>query len=85
MTAQIKQSIFDARILKDSVTKLNPIYLAKKSPVMFAVEVGFFLVLGIALLSNPSSEFVNETSVFYFESAIIMIVNVWFENYYEYL
>jgi len=83
MVAQIKQSIFDARILKDSVIKLNPIYLAKKSPVMFAVEVGFFLVLGIALLSNPSSEYVNENSVFYFESAIILISTVWFATYSE--
>jgi len=39
MTAKIKQSILDARMLKDSVTKLNPIYLAKKSPVMFTVEM----------------------------------------------
>ena len=79
----IKKSIFDARILTDSVTKLNPIYLAKNSPVMFAVEVGFFLVLGIALLQNPSSEFVNENSIFYFESAIILIVTVWFATYSE--
>jgi K+-transporting ATPase ATPase B chain len=79
----IKQSIFDARMLKDSVIKLNPIYLAKKSPVMFAVEVGFFLVLGIALLQNPSSEFVNENSIFYFESAIILFVTVWFATFSE--
>jgi K+-transporting ATPase ATPase B chain len=83
MVAQIKQSIFDARILKDSVTKLNPTYLAKKSPVMFTVEVGFFLVLGIALLQNASSEFVNENRVFYMESAIILIATVWFATYSE--
>jgi K+-transporting ATPase ATPase B chain len=83
MVAQIKQSIFDTRILKDSVTKLSPIYLAKKSPVMFTVEVGFFLVLGIALFQNASSEFVNENRVFYIESAIILIVTVWFATYSE--
>lgn len=83
MVATIKQSIFDRRILGDSVTKLNPIYLAKKSPVMFAVEVGFFLVLGIALLQNPSSEYVNENSIFYYESAIILIITVWFATYSE--
>lgn len=83
MTVTIKQSIFDGRILKDSVIKLDPRYLAKKSPVMFAVEMGFFLVFGIALLQNPSSEFVNENSIFYFESAIILIVTVWFATYSE--
>ncbi|HJT09460.1 MAG TPA: HAD-IC family P-type ATPase [Candidatus Nitrosotalea sp.] len=83
MTTTIKQSILDARILQDSMIKLDPRYLAKKSPVMFAVEVGFFLVFGIALLQNPSSEFVNENSTFYFESAIILIVTVWFATYSE--
>ncbi|HYL67501.1 MAG TPA: HAD-IC family P-type ATPase [Nitrosopumilaceae archaeon] len=83
MVAKIRQSLLDARILQDSVTKLNPIYLAKKSPVMFAVEVGFFLVFGIALLQNASSEFVNENRVFYIESAIILIVTVWFATYSE--
>src|SRR5690242_16969819 len=83
MVSQIRQSIFGTTILKDSVTKLNPTYLAKKSPVMFTVEVGFFLVLGVALLPNPSSEFVNENSVFYFESAIVLIITVWFATYSE--
>src|SRR5579872_5295618 len=83
MTTTIKQSILDARILRDSVIKLDPRYLAKKSPVMFAVEVGFFLVFGIALLQNASSEFVNENRVFYIESAIILIVTVWFATYSE--
>ncbi len=77
------QSLFDARMLRDSVTKLNPVYLAKKSPVMFAVEMSFFLVFGIALLPNTSSEFVNENSTFYFESAVILLVTVWFATYSE--
>lgn len=79
----IKQSIFNARIFRDSVTKLNPLYLAKSSPVMFTVEVGFFLLLGIGLMQNPSSDFVNENSLFYFESAIILIVTVWFATFSE--
>ncbi|MDE1769169.1 MAG: HAD-IC family P-type ATPase [Thaumarchaeota archaeon] len=83
MTAQLRQSIFDKRMLKDSVTKLNPIYLAKKSPVMFTVEVGFFLVLAIGLLPNMSLEFVNENRVFYIETSIILIVTVWFATFSE--
>ncbi len=83
MTAKIKQSIFGARMLKDSVTKLNPVYLAKKSPVMFTVEIGFFLVFAIGLLPNMSLEFVNENRIFYIESAIILIVTVWFATFSE--
>ncbi|MEO9308103.1 MAG: HAD-IC family P-type ATPase [Nitrososphaera sp.] len=83
MTAKTKQSIFDARMIKDSVTKLNPIYLAKKSPVMFTVEMGFFLVFAIGLLPNMSLEFVNENRIFYIESAIILIITVWFATFSE--
>jgi len=70
-------------MLKDSVTKLSPLYLAKKSPVMFTVEVGFFLVLAIGLMPNISSEFVNENHIFYIESAVILIVTVWFATFSE--
>lgn len=70
-------------MLKDSVTKLSPLYLAKKSPVMFTVEVGFFLVLAIGFLPNMSLEFVNENRVFYIETAIILIITVWFATFSE--
>ena len=80
---KLRQSMFDKRMLKDSVTKLSPLYLAKKSPVMFTVEVGFFLVLAIGLLPNMSLEFVNENRVFYIEISIILIVTVWFATFSE--
>ena len=83
MATKITQSLLDKRMLKDSMAKLNPLYLAKKSSVMFTVEVGFFLVLAIGLLPNTSSEYVNENRVFYIESAIILIVTVWFATFSE--
>ena len=83
MATKLRQSMFDKRMLKDSVTKLSPLYLAKKSPVMFTVEVGFFLVLAIGLLPNMSLEFVNENRIFYIESAIILIATVWFATFSE--
>jgi K+-transporting ATPase ATPase B chain len=83
MMTKLRQSIFDKRMLTDSVTKLSPLYLAKKSPVMFTVEVGFFLLLAIGLLPNMSLEFVNENRIFYIESAIILIVTVWFATFSE--
>src|SRR5579872_336122 len=83
MATKLQQTIFDKRMLKDSVTKLSPLYLAKKSPVMFTVEVGFFLVLAIGMMPNMSLEFVNENRVFYIESAVILIVTVWFATFSE--
>ena len=49
----------NSKVILDSVTKLNPTYLAKFNPVMFTVEIGFFLVLLIAFFPNTSAEFVT--------------------------
>ena len=73
----------NTRILSDSLTKLDPRYLAKNNPVMFAVEVGFIVVLIIGLFPNISSEFVNGSQVFYLETAIILILTVWFATFSE--
>ena len=71
------------RVLIDSITKLNPWYLAKQNPVMFTVEVGFFVVLAIAMFPNISAEFVSQNQIFYFEAAIILILTVWFATFSE--
>lgn len=70
-------------ILVDSVKKLNPQYLAKNNPVMFTVELGFFLVLFISLFPNVSETFVNQDRIFYVETAIILILTVWFATFSE--
>ena len=75
--------IVNTRILSDSLTKLDPRYLAKNNPVMFAVEVGFIVVLIIGLFPNISSEFVNGGQIFYLEIAIILILTVWFATFSE--
>ena len=75
--------IVNTRILSDSLTKLDPRYLAKNNPVMFAVEVGFIVVLIIGLFPNISSEFVNGSQIFYLEIAIILILTVWFATFSE--
>jgi len=73
----------NTRVLLDSVTKLNPTYLAKFNPVMFTVEMGFFLVLVIAFFPNNFTEFVSQNQIFYSESAIILILTVWFATFSE--
>jgi potassium-transporting ATPase ATP-binding subunit len=73
----------DRRVLIDSISKLNPVYLAKQNPVMFTVEAGFFVVLAIAMFPNISAEFVSQNQIFYFEVAIILILTVWFATFSE--
>jgi potassium-transporting ATPase ATP-binding subunit len=69
----------DKRVIVDSVTRLNPRYLAKNNPVMFTVEVGFIAVLAIAFLPNSiSNEFVNQSKSLYLGSAAILLLTVWF-------
>jgi potassium-transporting ATPase ATP-binding subunit len=73
----------NSKVILDSITKLNPYYLARYNPVMFTVEVGFFLVAFIAFFPNISSEFVGKNQIFYLESAIILILTVWFATFSE--
>jgi high-affinity K+ transport system ATPase subunit B len=60
-TSNKKKSTIDARVVQDSITKLNPRYLAKNNAVMFTVEVGFIVVFIIALFPSISTEFVLST------------------------
>jgi potassium-transporting ATPase ATP-binding subunit len=76
----------NTRVILDSLVKLNPRYLAKDNPVMFTVELGFIVVLAIGLFpanSDISSEFVTQNRIFYLESAIILILTVWFATFSE--
>ena len=83
---KIKKALDSAnkKVILDSITKLDPRYLAKNNPVMFTVEVGFIIVLLIAFLpSNISIEFVNQSIILYFQTAIILILTVWFATFSE--
>ena len=70
-------------ILVESLKKLNPQYLAKNNPVMFTVELGFFVVFSIAIFPHISETFVNQNQIFYIETAIILILTVWFATFSE--
>lgn len=78
-----KVSAISGRAILDSVTKMSPHYLAKNSPVMFAVEMGFFLVLAIAVFPGVSDEYVNQSRTFYVEIATILALTVWFATFSE--
>ncbi|HXP51120.1 MAG TPA: hypothetical protein VN922_14275, partial [Bacteroidia bacterium] len=72
------------RVVVDSLTKLNPLYLAQSNAVMFTVEVVFLVVLSVGLgLSSIPKVFASQTQVFYYEVAAILIITVWFSTFSE--
>jgi len=72
------------RVMVDSLTKLNPLYLAKTNAVMFTVEVVFLVVLAVGLgLSSIPKVYASQSQVFYYESAAILIITVWFSTFSE--
>ena len=82
ITSNNKKSI-DRKVIIDSITKLDPRYLAKNNAVMFTVEVGFIVTLIIASFPNISTEYILHSPVFYLETAIILILTVWFATFSE--
>ena len=76
-------STMNSKILLDSLLKLDPRYLAKNNPVMFTVEIGFFVVLFVALYPDISKIFVKQNQIFYIETAIILLLTVWFATFSE--
>ncbi len=77
-------SINRKRVLVDSVTKLNPVYLARDNAIMFTVEVVFLVVLAVGLgLSSIPKVFASQSQIFYYESAAILIITVWFSTFSE--
>src|SRR6476620_12477675 len=76
-------STINSKVILDSIIKLDPRYLAKNNPVMFTVELGFIVVFFISLFPGISKTFVLENQIFYLESAIILILTVWFATFSE--
>src|SRR5215467_10622493 len=72
------------RVVVDSLTKLNPLYLAQSNAVMFTVEVVFLVVLAVGLgFSSIPKVFASQTQVFYYAVAAILIITVWFSTFSE--
>ena len=76
-------SAINSKVILDSLRKLDPRYLAKNNPVMFTVELGFLVVLFVAIFPNISETFVTQNQIFYIEAAIILILTVWFATFSE--
>jgi len=66
----------------ESFKKLNPKYMIK-NPVMFVVEVGFFISLLLTFLPNLFGDQGNNLRAYNFIIAIILFVTVLFANFAE--
>ena len=66
--------------VRESFTKLNPLYLVRDNLVMFIVEVGFVIVLIMGLAPSAFGGLVNQPTWFYFVIAAILFVTVWFST-----
>ncbi|HEY7734165.1 MAG TPA: HAD-IC family P-type ATPase [Nitrososphaera sp.] len=78
-----KNTGINGKVLLYSLVKMNPWYLAKQSPVILTVELGFILVLAIAIFPTAPGQFVYYDSTLYFAVASILIVTVWFATFSE--
>ena len=74
------RAAFSGKVLVDSVVRLNPKSLLK-NPVMFIVEVTFYIVAAMAIdpkafvpVASPSLQ------LFYIEVAVILLITVWFST-----
>ena len=75
------RSAFSRKVLLDSVVRLSPKSLLK-NPVMFIVEITFFIVAAMAIVPKA---FVGVASpslqIFYVEVAAILLITVWFSTF----
>ena len=70
-----------AKTLIDSVIRLNPISLLR-NPVMFIVEITFFIVAAMAISPQTFLPVANPTEhLFYVEVAAILLITVWFSTF----
>ena len=66
-----------------SISKLNPAYLIKYNPVMFLVEVCFFIVDAIVLFPRLFVGVTTQSENLYIIIAIILILTVWLSTFSE--
>ncbi|NOL59327.1 potassium-transporting ATPase subunit KdpB [Ferroplasma acidiphilum] len=69
-----------AFIIKDSILRMNPARLIG-NPVMFVVELSFFVVLLMAIVPGAFPHLAHQSSrMFYADVAAILLITVWFST-----
>jgi len=73
------RSAFSRKVLVDSVVRLSPKSLLK-NPVMFIVEITFFIVVAMAIVPQAFGPLATQPQIFYVEVAAILLITVWFST-----
>src|SRR5436305_13211275 len=74
----LRTSLFSRRTLLDSLIRLNPALLLS-NPVMFIVELTFFVVAAMAVYPPAFYPVASlALRVYYVEIALILLLTVWF-------
>ena len=74
------RSVFNRKVLVDSLVRLNPKSLIK-NPVMFIVEITFFIVAAMAIFPKAFGSVASASlQTFYVEVAVILLITVWFST-----
>jgi K+-transporting ATPase ATPase B chain len=73
------RSSFSRKVLVDSVVRLSPKSLLK-NPVMFIVEITFFIVVVMAIVPQAFGQVARQPQIFYAEVAAILLITVWFST-----
>ena len=74
------RSAFSRKVLVDSFVRMNPKSLIK-NPVMFIVEVTFFIVAAMAIVPKAFVPVASPSlQIFYVEVAAILLITVWFST-----
>lgn len=69
-----------SKTLIDSLVRLNPVSLIA-NPVMFIVEITFFIVAAMAIYPQGFLPVASPTdTIFYVEVAVILLITVWFST-----
>jgi K+-transporting ATPase ATPase B chain len=72
--------IISGKTLIDSLVRLNPVSLIA-NPVMFVVELTFFVVAGMAIYPQGFFPVASPNErIFYVEVAVILLITVWFST-----
>jgi len=78
--ASLRSGAISNKTLVDSVVRLNPISLMA-NPVMFIVEVTFFVVTAMAIYPQGFLPVASPNDrIFYIEVAAILLITVWFST-----
>jgi len=79
-SARFRSNLTSTKTLLDSLVRLNPVSLLA-NPVMFIVELTFFIVTAMAIYPSAFYPVANSSMrIYYVEVALIVLLTVWFST-----